>query len=143
MSTLASPLDADSETPPSGTPFSVTWPLIDPTPACMRISTPSFCSPASKVIWATSVPKPLMLAESVYVPGVLTPVNEKRPALAPDVVAELNVRAPSLSTISTLPSGPLGPTTEPLTEPRAGFSSTGSSIGLPSPVGVTTKAWVS
>ena len=79
----------------------------------------------------------------MYVPGVLTPVNENVPWSGPDALEELNVNVPSVSTRSTLPSGPPGPTTTPLTEPAAACSSTATCTGLPSADGVMTNDWVS
>jgi hypothetical protein len=73
--------------------------------------------------------------------GVLTPLSDHvptAPAVVDDVV--LNVSVPSVTTISTPPSGvPFAATTMPLTEPLAGSSWTSSFTRDPSDGGVTTN----
>ena len=82
------------------------------------------------------MPKPALVNETEYVPGVETPAMFQAPGLAAavDVVLE-NVRVPSVTTTSAaaLPS----PVTIPPSTPSAGRSSTASSSGLPSSVGAT------
>ena len=62
---------------------------------------------------------------SVYVPGVLTPVNENVPASPSDALAELNISVPSVRTSVDVAERAARPGDRAADEPYAGFNSTG------------------